>query len=89
MTDQMGEALELVLAHELHDEEAVGGLEGVEHERLVVEQVLDAERPEVHHDVGHRRGGVEHRDVDVLADPALVAVTQRGEDARSPRTAPS
>ena len=82
MADELRESFELVLAHELQHEVPVGGLEGVEHQRLRVVQAFHAERTEVGDDVGHRRGArVEHRDVDVLADAALVAVAQRRQDA--------
>ena len=81
MTDQLRDALELVLAHQLHHEPAVGRPERIEDGVPgLVEPVL-AQRFEVGDDVGHRHGRVVHRDVDPLALAGRVAVTQRGEDA--------
>ena len=80
--DELGELLELVLAHDLHDDVAVGRAEALaDHLEPLVGLGPHAQRPEVGDDVGHGDHRVEHRDVDVLALAGAVAVAQRGEDA--------
>ena len=81
MLNDAGEPDELVLAHELHHEPAVGGAEGVDDRTAVAVQCVDAHREVVHDDVGHGHGGVVHRDVDVLPLAGGVAVPQRRECA--------
>ena len=82
--DQVGQPLELVLAHHLHHEPAVGAAEGVEDERealLLVGLAPLPHRPVVHGEVTQRDHGVEHGDVDVLSEPGGVAVTECGQHA--------
>ena len=75
-------AAELVLAHDLRDDVAVGRAEALaDHLERLVGLGPHAQRPEVRDDVGHRDHRVEHRDVDVLALAGALAVAQRGEDA--------
>ena len=83
---KVGETLELVLAAHLDDEPAVATGEPVEHHLQALAGLgALAHAPVVHHDVGKRNHCVEHRDVYVLADAGVVAMTQRSEHADDPK----
>ena len=79
--DQVGQALELVLAHELEHDVAVAAPHRRDHERCRYGITWDAERLEVHDQVGERHGRVEHGQVDVLAQARGFAVAECREDA--------
>ena len=83
---KVGETFELVLAAHLDDEPTVATGESVEHhlQALAGLRAL-AHAPVVHHYVGERNHCVEHRDVYVLADAGVVAMTQRSEHADDPK----
>ena len=85
-------ALELVLAHDLHDERSRrtrGSPSQITCERLVgFRRARPSDQKLVTMSV-IATIGVVHRDVDVLALAGAVAVAQRGEDADDARTAPS
>ena len=88
MADRVREPLELVLAADLDDEPAVARLEPV-HDQRRLAAALEAHRPEVHDEVGHRDHRVVHRDVDVLALAGACRGGAARRARRSRRTAPS
>ena len=82
MADEIGEREELVLAHDLHHDIAVGRAEPLADDLESLAGLgPHTERPEVGDDVGHRDDRIEHRDVDVLAESGVITMTQRGQHA--------
>ena len=65
-TDQVGQALELGLPHELEDHVAVGTADRCDHEGCRLGFPLDPQRVEVHHQVSQGDRRIEHGQVDVL-----------------------